>query len=128
MRLDGTRLDLLSMAETGPDRSLLIGGRRHLGVGEDRVVISELGRSSEAGIGIGRPKAWVVLYCTPGGYDEHMSPIDKDGWLNLAALTRWHEYWLELTWERSVSVERSDLNGSAYRWVWPLPAKLREPR
>ncbi len=124
MRLDGTRIELLSMAETGPERDLQIGGRRHLGVGRDQVVISNLGRQDEAGIGIGTPDPWVTLHCTPRGYDEHMSPVDRDGWLDLAALTEWREYWLELTWARGVSVERRDSDGSRYRWFWPLPTRL----
>ncbi len=126
MKLDGTRISLLSAAETGPGRDLLIGGRRHLGVGRDRVVISELAKQDEAGIGIGVPAPWVTLHCTPRGYDEHMSPIGESGWLELEALTEWREYWLELTWSRGVSVERSDSDGSRYRWFWPLPADLSE--
>ena len=91
MRLDGTRLDLRTMADRS-GRQPLIGGRRHLGVGADQVIVSRLAHGGRAGIGIGTPDAWVTIRCTPRGYDEHMSPIDRDGWLDVAALTQWLEY------------------------------------
>jgi len=126
VRIDGKLLDLRTMADVMPSRKPLVGGRRHLGVGGDRVVISDLGTPEEAGIGIGTPAPWATIHCTPRGYDEHMSPIDRDGWLDVAALTPWREYWLELDVVGGVRVERSDSNGNSYRWYWPLPRDLWE--
>lgn len=124
MRIDGTRLDLRTMAEHGSDHRHLIGGRRHIGVGVNRAIISRLAHQDDAGIGIGVPAPWVVVYCTPRGHDEHMSPVDQDGWLDVAALTPWHEYWLELDRTGGIRVERADSDGSRYRHYWPLPADL----
>lgn len=112
------------MADAGPNGRLMINGRRHIGVGEDRVIVSRLAHADVAGIGIGTPKRWLKVYCAPCGDDEHMSPIDRDGWLDLSALTSWHEYWLELQMFGGVSVERSDSDGTRYRWYWPLPTDL----
>jgi hypothetical protein len=123
MRLDGTRLDLRTMADRSGEQPL-VGGRRYIGVGADLVIISQLADGAEAGIGIGIPDQWVSLHCTPRGYDEHMSPIDRDGWLDVAALTPWREYWLELSRIGGIQVERSDSDGSRYRWYWPLPRDL----
>lgn len=124
MRIDGTRLDLRTMADRGGGQRPLIGGRRHIGVGKDRAVISELGEAHNTGIGIGVPAPWVTIHCTPRSFDEHMSPVDRDGWLEVAALTPWREYWLELSRVGGVYVERADSDGSRYRWYWPLPADL----
>lgn len=121
MRIDGTRLDLRTMADR-INRKPLIGGRRHLGVGGDMVIVSELGHPDQAGIGIGTPGPWVTIHCTTRGYDEHMSPIDRDGWLDVAALTPWREYWLELDPLGGVRVERADSDGNSFRWYWPIPS------
>lgn len=123
MRIDGTYLDLRTLADR-PNQQALIGGRRHLGVGGSQVVVSRLGRREDVGIGIGIPVPWVTVYCTPLGSDGRTSPIDHDGWLDVAALTPWQEYWLELDMVGGIRVERADSDGKSYRWYWPLPRDL----
>lgn len=121
MRIDGTRLDLRTMADREGCKPL-IGGRRHIGVGGSMVIVSDVDSPDRAGINIAVPDPWVTIHCITRGRDEYVSPIDRDGWLDVAALTPWREYWLELDSLGGVRVERADSDGTDYRWYWPIPS------
>lgn len=127
MRIDGTRLDLRTMANVGQRfPRALIGGRRCLQILGDRVHVSRLAPGSEAGIGIGIPHLRYVIFCLPDALAENAPrrAIDHDGWLDVTTLTPGHRYWLELDSVGGIRVEREDSDGEENRWYWPLPADL----
>lgn len=130
MRIDGTRLDLRTMADCGVRiPHFLIGGRRQVQVLRDQVRISQVAPASEAGIGIGFPPLEYTIFCAPTGLAETVprdseSVIDRDGWLEVTSLSPLHCYWLELRSFGGVSVEREDSDGVRNRWYWPLPIDL----
>lgn len=130
MRVDGTRLDLRTMAEHGPFRRSLIGGRRHIGVGPHQVVVSRLGSREEAGIGIGVPAVEYTIHLDdPPHPGIPRRPVDRDGWLDVQMLEPGYQYWLEFSWLGGVYLDREDQteeNIHETRWYWPLPLDLWE--
>lgn len=126
MRIDGTFLDLRTMAEHGHPKKSMPGGRRCLQVLGDRVQISRLAPSWEAGIGIGYPEIEYAIFCLPDGQadaDLHR-PVDLDGWLDVRVLTAGHRYWLEFMSVGMVDVSREDSDGTENRWCWSIPSKI----
>lgn len=127
MRIDDVRLDLRTMADVGQRfPTPMLGGRRCLQILGDRVLVSGLAHSAEAGIGIGIPPVQYMIFCLPNALAENAPrrAVDRDGWLDVTTLTPGHRYWLELDSVGGVRVEREDSDGVENRWYWPLPADL----